>query len=141
MKRFGIPMEAFEDYLLFERSKGWWLMRKSPHLVEAAKLKIECAGIRAFHKVGRYIKPTTRLIQYFGKLATKALIELTKDEFARLASGQDIEMKMDLDDGYVILCLEGRVILGLGLWYKGKLVPQIPRKELRPAVLDPLLSR
>lgn len=113
-------------------------MRKSPHLLEAGRLKIEYAGIKAFHKVGKYLKPTARLIQCFGNQATKAIVELRAEEFASLVSGHGLEMDLALEDGYVILRLGRDVVLGVGLWNKGRLISQIPRRELRAAMLDTL---
>jgi len=130
-ERFGIPLEVFDDYLLFRRKKAWWLMRRSPQLADAARLKVEYVGIKAFHRVGKYIKPTTRMVQYFGPMATKAIVSVLPGEFVRLAKGERLEKNLQMDDGYVIVRLGQEVVLGVGLWYKGKLISQIPKKELR----------
>ena len=134
-QRFGIPSATFDDYVLFKRKKGWWLMRKSSHLMEAGKLKIGYAGIKAFQKVGKYLKPTTRLIQCFGEQASKGIVELCVKEFASLVSGSGLKKDLALEDGYVILRLGKDVVLGVGLWTKGRLISQIPKRDLRVAML------
>lgn len=130
-KRFGISRKCFDEYVLFKRSKSWWLLRESPHISEAAKLKVEVVGIRAFHKVGRFIKPTTRMVQCFGHLATRGIVRINWAQLDRLASGERLAVDIPLEDGYVILSLQEGPIVGVGFWAKGYLSSKIPRKELR----------
>ena len=107
-------------------------------MAEAAKLKVEYVGIKAFHRVGKYIKPTTRMVQCFGPMATKGVVNVSPSEFVRLARGEKLEKNLQMDEGYVIVRLAKEIVLGVGLWYKGKLVSQIPKKDLRFQMLQRL---
>jgi NOL1/NOP2/fmu family ribosome biogenesis protein len=111
-------------------------MKSSALLGSAAQLKVSRVGLKAFHKVGAFIKPTTRIIQMFGHAAKKARLEIDGKQLQRLVSNQDLPVDLNLDKGYVILTLEGDIILGLGFYGHGKVKSQIPRKELRRAMLD-----
>jgi len=133
-QRFGLSRRCFDDHVLFKRNKSWWLLRKSPHIPEAAKLKVEAVGIRAFHKVGRFIKPTTRMVQCFGHLATRGIVRVNWAQLGRLASGEKLTIDLPLEDGYVILSLQEGPIVGVGFWAKGRLRSQIPKKELRKEI-------
>ncbi len=129
-ERFGIPEAAFDDYLLLRRKNTWRILRRSPHLEAAFRLRVEVVGIRAFHRIRAFIKPTTRLIQAFGRHATKARVALSREALASLARGKELPLKGDLENGYVILDLDGEP-LGVGLLIDGRLRSQIPKSELR----------
>ncbi len=128
--RFGIPETLFDEYLLFKRKKSWWLLRHSSFIVPASQFKISIAGLRAFRKINRFVKPSTRMIQIFGHNATRATLDLNRSEFESLEKGEPFREGLDIEDGYVIILYEGRP-LGLGLFINGSVRPQIPRKELR----------
>jgi len=87
--------------------------------------------MRAFHRVSSFVKPTTKMIQHFGQEATKARLGINEEQLLKLLAGDSIPVDLDLDDGYVILDLEKRWILGLGLLINGRVRSQLPRKELR----------
>ncbi|MEE9420140.1 MAG: hypothetical protein V3W43_11705 [Desulfatiglandaceae bacterium] len=137
-ERFGIPERLFDDYLLFGRNKSWYLLRGGLQLVAASRLKVSKVGLRAFQKVGAFIKPTTRFIQVFGHAATKARLEIGEEQLQRLLAGQGLHMDLDLSKGYVILALRQNPILGLGFFIDGKVRSQIPRRELRQSMLEEL---
>jgi NOL1/NOP2/fmu family ribosome biogenesis protein len=128
---FGIPASEFEDGLLFTHQQSWWLLKKSPSTPLPSKLKVRMAGLKAFQKVGVFIKPTTRLIQALGPRATKSRLDLSADQLQSLLAQGTMDLPpSDLEDGYVILCL-GEYVLGLGLLIRGRLKSQIPRKHLK----------
>lgn len=134
--RFGIPEKVFDDYLLFKRKGSWQFINNGVlHAVSASQLKVSKVGLRAFQKIGKFVKPTTRLIQVFGTAATKARIEINDEQLARLVAGEELSMDMDLDTGYVILVQGNKRILGLGFFINGRVRSQIPKKELRKAML------
>ena len=135
--RFGIAPECFQDYLWFRREKTWWMLRASPYLEKAGTLKISFVGLRAFTKIGRFIKPSTRLIQVFGKYATRALLEIGKEDVMRLLTGETLPTKSEQADGYVILSCEGD-ILGLGLLLRKCVHSQLPRHYKK--LLDPFFK-
>lgn len=128
--RFGIPEALFDEYLLFNNKKSWWLLRQSQFIEQASQFKISMAGLRAFQKINRYVKPTTRMIQIFGHHATRASLDLNKSEFEGLGTGEPFPVGIEIENGYVIISHEGHP-LGLGLFINGLVHPQIPRKELR----------
>ena len=128
--RFGIPETLFDEYLLFKRKKSWWLLRHSSFVEQASQFKISIAGLRAFGKINRFVKPSTRMIQIFGHNATRATLDLNKREFEGLEKGEPFQVGFEIENGYVIISYEGHP-LGLGLFINGLVHPQIPRKELR----------
>ncbi|MBN2124180.1 MAG: hypothetical protein JW821_07800 [Deltaproteobacteria bacterium] len=126
--RFGIPETLFEDYLLLARKQAWWLLRDSPALSRAARFKIAVAGLKAFERVGGFVKPSTRMIQVFGHLAARARFDVDEGELQRLIDGEHLPLETGLENGYVILSFKG-MPLGLGLLINGVLRSQLPRKE------------
>ena len=134
--RFGIPEYIFDSYLMFRRKRIWWLVNKASQIELAAQLKICQVGLKAFQRVGQFVKPSTRMIQCFGHHATRARITVTEAELSDLLAGNRIPTDMDLAPGYVILSLRKNVVLGLGLFLKGQIRSQISRKELRETMLQ-----
>ena len=128
-RRFGISEKVFEGYLLFKRQRSWWLLTDSPFLQSASRLKVVRAGLRAFQQIGKFVKPSTRMIQVFGSLATKARVEIDEVQLETLVRGEPLHIQLEIEDGYVILLFSGH-ILGLGLFVEGKILSQIPRKEI-----------
>ncbi len=129
--RFGIEVSTFDGYLLFKNNKGWSLLKESSCLAELAPLKISRVGLKAFQRVGAFIKPTTRLIQLFGHKACRGIVDVDGEQLSQLLSEEAFPMDLDLDEGYVILRLTGGMILGLGLYVHGRLRSQLPKKEIR----------
>jgi NOL1/NOP2/fmu family ribosome biogenesis protein len=134
-ERFGIPVSLFDDYLLLKGRQSWSLLRKHRAVTDAFGLKVAKAGLKAFRKVGAFMKPTTRMVQIFGKAAVRARIELDEDRLVRLMAGERIEVDLGIDNGYVILSLGENRILGLGLYINGRIRSQISKKELRQTML------
>jgi hypothetical protein len=133
--RFGIPERLLDDYLLFKRKKSWSLLRNTPKVVLASGLKTSYAGMKGFQKIGPFIKPTTRMIQVFGHLATKCALSINTVELAILISGGELSKELGIENGYIILKTNQGQILGLGLFLNGKVRSQMPRKEVRQAML------
>lgn len=134
-ERFGISEDIFEEYLLFRRKKSWQLIKNVNQVAYASILKVSKVGVRAFQRVGSYVKPTTRMIQNFGHRATKARIEIDEEQLSMLLSGEKLSVDLAIDRGYVILTLKDNRILGLGFFVNGSVRSQISRKELRQAML------
>ena len=57
-------------------------------------------------------------------------IDLEELELQRLLGGEQLSSDLKIENGYVILSVKGR-ILGLGLLVEGRILSQIPRKELQ----------
>ncbi len=128
-RRFGISEDVFDGYLLFKRRRSWRLLENSPFLQSASQLKVAGVGLKAFQRVGKFVKPTTRMIQMFGHMATRARVEMDEVQLQKLVGGEPLNVQLEVEDGYVILSLEDRV-LGLGLLMEGKVYLQLPRNEL-----------
>jgi NOL1/NOP2/fmu family ribosome biogenesis protein len=126
--RFGIAQTAFDHYLFFTRRKGWWILKKNSSLAKISRLKVSQVGMRAFQQVGRYIKPTTRFVQIFGKLATKAVVRLDAYRLQSIVKGEPMSMDLRLENGYIILFYEDHP-LGVGLYIDGGILAQLPKKE------------
>ncbi len=129
-KRFGIREDVFDDYLLFRKNNNYWLLKRSSQVFRARQYRVEDIGIRAFQRVGSFMKPTTRMIQVFGSRAQKGVMEVTSEVLKRLFNGDQIQVSLGMDNGYVILSWEGG-ILGLGLLIDEKVRSQLPVKEVR----------
>ena len=127
-RRFGIPVETFDGYLLFKRKKSWWLLRDTPLLERVPYLKVSNIGIRAFNQIQEFVKPTTKLIQVFGRLATQKVYSIDNFQLALLLNGKTLSGPADEEDGYVILSFKNQPI-GLGLLIKGTIRSQLPRKD------------
>jgi len=136
LERFGIPPAILDEYYLFERKKGWFILRKSEQVKNGAHLKVSKVGLRAFRKVGQFIKPTTRFIQAFGQFATKAVFQMDMSQFKTLILTGEIPVDLALEKGYVILKLEDDVVLGLGFYIHGTIRSQLPRSEIRETILE-----
>jgi NOL1/NOP2/fmu family ribosome biogenesis protein len=125
----------FKDYSLFRRKKTWWMIRFSSHISKAATLKVSLVGLKAFTRVGKFIKPTTGMIRVFGNKASKACFNLSKEELDRLLAGENLMAETTLEDGYVILRHE-EDILGMGLLMNGKICSQLPRHNAQKLMKD-----
>ncbi len=101
-----------------------------------AHLKVSKVGLRAFRKVGQFIKPTTRFIQAFGRFATKNVLQIDMTQFKTLVLNGEIPVDLALDKGYVILTLADDRILGLGFYIHGTIRSQLPGKEIRESMLE-----
>ena len=112
------------------------LLKNSNQMKLASQLKISKVGMKAFQKIGAFVKPGTRMIQNFGHTAKKARLEINEEWLSKLLAGHDIPVDLDLDDGYVILDFRKGWILGLGLLINGRIKSQFPRKELRETLLS-----
>ena len=111
-------------------------MRKSEQIREAAHLKVSKVGLRAFRKVGRFLKPTTRFIQIFGRFATKAVFHMDMGQLRTLLLTGEIPVDLNLEKGYVILTLEKGCVLGLGFYIHNTVRSQLPGKEIRETMLE-----
>ena len=134
-ERFGIPSELFDEYYLFEGKKGWFILKKSDQVKNGTHLKVSKVGLRAFRKVGHFIKPTTRFIQAFGRYATKAIFPMDLRQLKTLIKTGEIHVDLALEKGYVILTLEDSAVLGLGFYIHGTLRSQLPGNQIRESML------
>ena len=128
--RFGISSNVFDGYILFTKKKTYWFLSGSSLVPAVSHLKIKRLGIKAFQEVGSFIKPTTRFIQSFGSMATKATFNIDENQLKELLNGEYLPVEEGLENGYVILSFKGQV-LGLGLLINGKVRSQLPLNDVR----------
>ena len=133
--RFGIPRNIFDGYLLFTKKKTFWFLAGSSLISAVSHLKIKRLGIKAFQEIGSFIKPTTRFIQSFGSMATKAIFNIDENQLKELLNGEYLLMEENLENGYVILSFKGQV-LGLGLLINRKVRSQLPLNDVRFLTID-----
>jgi NOL1/NOP2/fmu family ribosome biogenesis protein len=133
--RFGIERGEFEGFLFFRKKKSWWICRNTTLLVSVSHLKISRMGMKAFQKVGQFLKPSTRFIQMFGCSATRAALVISEAQLLRILEGKHLPLDLDVDQGYVILRLDEKQVVGLGLYVKGSVRCQISRKALKSAMI------
>lgn len=129
-ERFGISPSVFDEYLLYEKKNTYWFVRKSPLISGLGHLKIKRLGIKTFQKVGSFMKPTTRMIQYFGRHAAKAVFNIDLNMLRGIVSGEYIPVDTDMENGYIILLFKGQ-ILGLGLLINGTVRSQLPSQDVK----------
>ena len=97
------------------------------------RLKVSQVGLKAFDRVGKYLKPATRMVQLFGHLATKGVFGLTDLELEKLLRAEPLEVVSSMQDGFVILRSREHV-LGVGLLMQGKISSRIRQSEARQMV-------
>ena len=133
-ERFGIHEQVFADYDLFSRRKSWWLLRKATSVNLPVRLKVRQVGLKAFDKVGKYLKPATRMVQLFGHHATKGVYPLSESELENLLRAEAVVVGSRLEDGFVILRFREQV-LGVGLLMQGRITSRIRQSALKQMVI------
>ncbi|MBU0533120.1 hypothetical protein KKB44_06525 [Candidatus Micrarchaeota archaeon] len=129
-ERFGIPANLFDDFEFYGASKGRVYLGPKSAISSPEPVSVGFLAAR----IGNSIKPSTNLIQLFGKYATKNIINLNKENTIKYANGEDVIIdSKEFTDGYVILSYQGSP-LGCG-HAKGKtitnLLPKAKRLQLK----------
>ena len=133
--RFGIPPETFDEHTFWEKGKGkiWAFCGDT-----ADPIEVEGLGMAFLRTRQEHWKPTMNAVQRFGREATRNAIDLSPDEAAVFADGEDQELDWDGDWGYLIAVHElagEREPLGVGLYLHGELRSTVPKG--RQEDLDP----
>lgn len=126
--RFGWKQAIFDDFGFLQSSDKIWICSKECLEHDIKGLKIETIGL-LFARQGfqRDVKPTTNIVQLFGKHTTTNVIELTDEQTYTFLHGLDIAgIQADASDGYVII-RRGEDYLGVGILRQGKLKSQVPK--------------
>ncbi len=91
-------------------------------------------GLPFVRRTGLYLKPTTVMVQRFGDLADKNVVDLEPLGMKRLLSDGEIDVDLDIDPGYVIV-RSGKNIWGVSLYLlPGRLLSRFP-KGMRQAIV------
>ena len=94
-ERFGLDKKIFEKFLFFEATKGRiFITSKIP--AEALGYYIQTLG-QLFCRLDASTKPSTNMIQIFGKFATKNVLSLTKEQTKTIIEGFDLELAFSLE--------------------------------------------
>lgn len=101
--RFGISTESLSDFGLYLASKGRVYLGPK-RIIE--KPKIVTLGI-IIARVSRSVKPSTNLLQLFGRQVTKNYIVLSPDQTKSFVKGEDLRLSEEqigtCTDGYILL--------------------------------------
>jgi len=126
--RFGIEPAVFEPYTFWEKGKGkiWIFAADVP-----TPIRIEGLGMTVLRTRQEHWKPTHSAVQRFGHHATENVVDLSADEAARFAQGEDQPLPAwDGDWGYLIATHElagSRVPVGVGLYLYDELRSTVPK--------------
>ncbi len=131
-ERFGIEKSAFSGFSFHETTDKIYIMSGDIPSKDLNGLRIVQTGIvagRIFDKGGKF-KPTTNLLQIFGKFASKNMVELNEKEKEDYVRGLDIENKVSegVENGFVIVKF-GKDVLGCGIYVDGQIKNQIPKSR------------
>jgi NOL1/NOP2/fmu family ribosome biogenesis protein len=131
-ERFGIEKSAFSGFSFHETPDKIYVMSGDIPQKDLNNLRIVQTGIvagRIFDK-GDKFKPTTNLLQIFGRFANKSIVELSEKEKEDFVRGLDIENKIaeGVENGYVIVKF-GKDVLGCGIYVNGQIKNQIPKSR------------
>ncbi|MBU0591769.1 hypothetical protein KKF81_06825 [Candidatus Micrarchaeota archaeon] len=98
--RFGINKSYFEGFGFYLASKGRVFLGPT----SIGNLKFVSVGLLVV-RISRVIKPTTNILQIFGKYANQNIIMLTKKQAEDYVFGMDLKIDdyASVTDGYVIL--------------------------------------
>ncbi len=139
-ERFGIGEELFENYGFFRTKEKFYICSeacvKNEHFGRA-----ETGGL-AFARPNKHLKPTTDMLQLFGKHAKKNIAELGKEYAEKFIRGEDIifdkserqesqesqEKPAAFEEGFVIVKYKGH-ILGCANFSRGSLKNLIPKSR------------
>ena len=122
-ERFGIPKTAFKDHSLYQGLKGKYYL--GPKLIE--KPDIVSPGL-LIARADKQVKPTSNFLQLFGHLATKNVVELSKEEAKQYIEGFDLKSETKAEHGYVILSYKGN-FLGCGFLDDGLIINNLPKAK------------
>lgn len=126
-ERFGVDIESIKGFKFVQRSGDYWL-----RATEKNELDKETEGIRSLRDTGKYLKPTTYVLQLFDQKIEKNVVELEREELRDLINGEMISVEAS-SKGYVALSFEGKIV-GCGLYMDEVVSSRIPRgraKELK----------
>lgn len=132
-KGFGIPKEVFKKLDFFKTKKRVYVCTKEC-LRDELFSRAETAGI-GFARPSKVLKPTTDMLQLFGKHAKKNVVELSKEKLKGLIKEGEIEIgrksagkqeEKQGERGYMLISYK-KQILGCGFLKEGMLESKIPK--------------
>ena len=134
--RFGFRPDTFDDYDFFINTKNkiFILNKTTSSIINSYPKKLMNAGL-LFARRDAVIKPTSNMIQIFGKSARRNTINLSRPRTRMYVEGFDIDFREEIpaEEGYVILRY-GRYNLGCGLlrdYALKNVLPKAKRMRIR----------
>ncbi len=127
-QRFGLDPTLLSGYSFWLGTKGRVII--GPGEIPES-LSIDTAGI-LIARVANNVKPSSNLLQLFGRRMSRGIIQLQREEAHRFMQGLDFPLPdyvdVDFDDGYVLLQYL-QYPLGCGLLKEGKIKNMLPRAK------------
>jgi hypothetical protein len=125
-KNYGLKPGLFKDltFLINNKNKVFMTNRLLADYVGYGKF---VSISLPFARMDLVVKPTTIMVQMFGKFATKGFIEVDKKNATRFMSGEDLEVENE-GKGYVIVKYKDEC-LGVGLLKENVIKNQVPRAK------------
>lgn len=126
LERFGIPADALAGLRTVEGQGAFFIATSQVMLFDAVRPLRR--GIRFCRVFPHSVKPTTHAMQVLGRLATRNVIDLDREDIVRLIGGQQVEVDAasGVEDGYVLVRVEG-FTAGVCLYRRPVLKTQLPR--------------
>jgi NOL1/NOP2/fmu family ribosome biogenesis protein len=124
-ERFGISRKLFREFSLYSDQKGRVFLAPKNLAAEGIAVSV---GMQ-IARIGNSIKPSTNLLQLFGRHATRNALSVTKEQAVAYAKGDDIKLPTKpekVSDGYVLLKYLGYP-LGCGLLKEGQIKNVLPK--------------
>ena len=135
-KCFGFDPKLFEqfDFFINTKNKIFILSKAASKFIESYPKRLMNAGI-LFARKDAVIKPTSNMLQIFGKSARKNIVKLNRPRTRIYIEGFDIDFREEIsaEDGYVILRYENNT-LGCGLlrdFTMKNMLPKAKRMRLK----------
>jgi len=126
--RFGILPPKFKDFEFYGASRGRIFLGPK-HII--SRPEPVSVGILAA-RTGNAIKPTTNLLQLFGRHASKNIVNLNKENIMKYAKGESLllteQEKNSSSNGYVIVSYSS-VPVGCGYLKDDSLDSLLPKAK------------
>ncbi len=98
--RFGIDRRHFSGFEFYLASKGRLFL--GPKSIPG-RLKPVSVGILVA-RIGKTVKPSTNLLQLFGRHASRSIVDLSREQALSYLKGEDLRVTDNkTTDGYVLL--------------------------------------
>jgi NOL1/NOP2/fmu family ribosome biogenesis protein len=124
-ERFGIDRRHFSDFEFYMASKGRVFL--GPKGIPG-RLKPVSVGILVARMSGS-VKPSTNLLQLFGRHASRSIVSLPKEQALRYLRGEDLKLTDGgATEGYILLKYLD-FPLGCGMLKKGIVKNMLPKAK------------
>lgn len=131
LERFSIHPEVFQGLEFLDNGKGRIFALEAKAAGFAVRSKVACASL-PFVRLDGSVKPTSAMIQLFGRHARKSVIKLGKKEAKDFMEGFDLDVRGNTcTDGYVAVKYLDYP-LGCGLLRGEKLKNMLPKAKRMP---------